>query len=98
MIQLKDGDFWSSFWALITTLGPMAIDLYLPAIPTIAEEMGEPLGRIQLTLSAYTVGFALGQVIFGPMSDRFGRLKIMLPGIVGYIITNLLASMASSAA
>lgn len=82
---------------LITALGPMAIDLYLPALPAIAQEMGEPLGRIQLTLSAYTIGLALGQIIFGPMSDRFGRMKIMLPGIVGYIVTNLLASMASSA-
>ena len=76
---------------LITALGPMAIDLYLPALPAIAQEMGEPLGRIQLTLSAYTIGLALGQIIFGPMSDRFGRMKIMLPGIIGYIVTNLLA-------
>ncbi len=82
---------------VITALGPMAIDLYLPALPTIAQEMGEPLGRIQLTLSAYTVGFALGQIVFGPMSDRFGRLRIMLPGIIGYAVFNLLASMTGSA-
>ncbi len=82
---------------IITALGPMAIDLYLPALPTIAQEMGEPLGRIQLTLSAYTIGFALGQIVFGPMSDRFGRLRVMLPGIIGYAFFNLLASMTGSA-
>ena len=47
----------------LTCLGPLAIDLYLPAMPAIAQSMGEPLGRIQLTLSAYTIGLALGQVI-----------------------------------
>ncbi len=82
---------------IITCLGPMAIDLYLPALPTIAREMGEPQGRIQLTLSAYTIGFAMGQVIFGPLSDRFGRMNVMLPGMIGYVVTNLLASMAGSA-
>lgn len=81
----------------LTCLGPLAIDLYLPAMPEIARSMGEPLGRIQLTLSAYTIGFALGQIIFGPLSDRFGRMKIILPGIVGYIATNILSSMAGSA-
>ncbi len=81
----------------LTCLGPMAIDLYLPAMPEIARSFGEPLGRIQLTLSAYTIGFALGQMIFGPLSDRFGRLRIMLPGIVAFIITNLMAAMASNA-
>ncbi|WP_165767270.1 Bcr/CflA family multidrug efflux MFS transporter [Parendozoicomonas haliclonae] len=82
---------------ILTCLGPMAIDLYLPALPAIAKAMGEPLGRIQLTLSAYTVGFALGQIVFGPLSDRFGRMKVMLPGIIGYVLTNFLASLADTA-
>ncbi|MTI14438.1 Bcr/CflA family multidrug efflux MFS transporter [Sansalvadorimonas verongulae] len=81
----------------LTCLGPLAIDLYLPAMPEIARSMGEPLGRIQLTLSAYTIGFALGQVVFGPLSDRYGRMKIILPGLVGYVITNILSSMATTA-
>ena len=80
----------------LTTLGPMAIDLYLPAIPAIARDMGEPLSRIQFTLSAYTIGFALGQLIYGPLSDRFGRQKVMLPGIVAYIVTNFLAAMCTN--
>ncbi|MGI9277903.1 MAG: Bcr/CflA family multidrug efflux MFS transporter [Endozoicomonas sp.] len=80
----------------LTMLGPMAIDLYLPALPAIARDMGEPLSRIQFTLSAYTIGFALGQLIYGPLSDRFGRQKIMLPGILAYIITNILAAMCTT--
>ena len=81
----------------LTALGPLAIDLYLPALPTIAADMGEPLSKIQMTLSAYTVGFALGQLIYGPLSDRFGRVRIMLPGLVFYIITNVLAAFCTSA-
>ena len=82
---------------VLTMLGPMAIDLYLPALPAIAEDMGEPLSRIQLTLSAYTIGFALGQLLYGPLSDRLGRQKVLLPGLVGYIVTNILAAMCADA-
>ncbi len=81
----------------LTALGPLAIDLYLPAMPTIAADMGEPLSKIQMTLSAYTVGFALGQLIYGPLSDRFGRVRVMLPGLVFYIVTNVLAAFCTTA-
>ena len=80
----------------LTALGPLAIDLYLPAIPAIARDMGENLGTIQFTLSAYTIGFALGQLIYGPLSDRFGRRKIMFPGLVAYIITNFMAALCDT--
>ena len=81
----------------LTMLGPMAIDLYLPALPAIARDMGEPLSRIQFTISAYTIGFALGQLLYGPLSDRFGRQKVMLPGLIGYIVTNILAALCTTA-
>lgn len=81
----------------LTALGPLAIDLYLPAMPAIAESMGEPLSRIQYTLSAYTIGFALSQLVCGPLSDRFGRRAVMFPGIVFYILTNILAALCTNA-
>lgn len=81
----------------LTALGPMAIDLYLPALPAIAREMNEPLSRIQYSLSAYTIAFAMSQLVYGPLSDRFGRRAILYPGLVGYIITNLLAAMCTTA-
>ena len=81
----------------LTALGPLAIDLYLPALPAIAADMGEPLSRIQMTLSAYTVGFAIGQLLYGPLSDRFGRVRVMMPGLVFYILTNILAAFCTDA-
>ena len=81
----------------LTALGPMAIDLYLPALPTIAREMNEPLSQIQYSLSAYTIAFALSQLVYGPLSDRFGRKVVMFPGIAGYIVTNFIAAMCTDA-
>ena len=81
----------------LTALGPMAIDLYLPALPAIARDMNEPLSSIQYSLSAYTIAFAISQLVYGPLSDRFGRRTVMFPGLVGYIITNILAAMCTTA-
>ena len=82
---------------LMSGLGPLAIDMYLPALPSIAREMGEPLSRIQYTLSAYTIGFALSQLIYGPLSDRIGRRIITLLGLVFFVITSVLAAMCETA-
>ena len=81
----------------MTAIGPLAIDLYLPALPTIATEMGEPLSRIQYTLSAYTAGFALSQLVYGPLSDRIGRRIITLSGLVFFLITSVLAALCETA-
>lgn len=81
----------------LTALGPMAIDLYLPALPAIAKDMNEPLSSIQYSLSAYTIAFALSQLVYGPLSDRFGRRAVMFPGIAFYIVTNILAAMCTNA-
>ena len=58
---------------LLTGLGPFTIDLYLPAFPVIKEQWALSDAQIQVTLSATTIGFALGQLIVGPLSDRLGR-------------------------
>ncbi len=81
----------------LTALGPMAIDLYLPALPAIAKDMNEPLSQIQYSLSAYTIAFAVSQLIYGPLSDRFGRRVVMFPGIIGYALTNFLAAFCTDA-
>lgn len=81
----------------LTALGPLAIDLYLPALPAIADSMGAPLSQIQYTLSAYTIGFALSQLIYGPLSDRFGRRVVLVPGVLFFALISVLAGFCTTA-
>src|SRR4051794_38724726 len=65
-------------------LGAPAPDTYLPALPTIASELGASTSATQLTLTATLIGLALGQVVFGPMSDAHGRRRPLLIGLALY--------------
>jgi len=65
----------------IGALTPLAIDMYLPSMPAIAKDLGVSAGAVQVTLTSYTLGFALGQLLHGPLADSFGRRPIMLAGI-----------------
>lgn len=67
----------------LTASGAMAIDLYLPALPTIAADFGTSVGQVQTSLSAYFIGMAFGQLVYGPLSDRIGR---RLPLIAGSLL------------
>lgn len=66
----------------IGALTPLAIDMYLPAMPTIARDLGVEAGDVQFTLTAYTAGFALGQLIHGPLADSFGRRPVLILGVL----------------
>ncbi|QHN04662.1 multidrug effflux MFS transporter [Granulicella sp. WH15] len=68
---------------------PFAIDMYLPAFSTIATEFLTSTPQISLTLSTYFVGFALGQMIYGPLLDRFGRKRPLYVGLVVYILCSI---------
>ncbi|NQU37880.1 MAG: MFS transporter, partial [Actinobacteria bacterium] len=66
--------------ALLSALAPFATDLYLPAFPLMTTEFDTTATAVQLTLTAFLVGIAIGQLIFGPLSDRIGRLPPLLIG------------------
>ena len=68
---------------LLTVFGPISMDLYLPALPALTAELGAATSVAQLTVTACLIGLAVGQLIAGPLSDRFGRRGILLIGIVG---------------
>lgn len=74
----------------------IATDLYLPAIPLMIADLGASKAEGQLTLSVFMAGLALGQLIFGPLSDHFGRLPVVRAGTVCFILTSLLCAFASS--
>jgi DHA1 family bicyclomycin/chloramphenicol resistance-like MFS transporter len=75
---------------------PFAIDMYLPAFSRIAAEFKTTTPEISLSLSTYFVGFALGQVIYGPLLDRFGRKRPLYVGLVAYIVCSIACAMAPS--
>jgi DHA1 family bicyclomycin/chloramphenicol resistance-like MFS transporter len=68
----------------IGALTPLAIDMYLPAMPDIANDLDVSPGSVQMTLTLYTAGFAIGQLIYGPLSDSLGRRPMMIGGIVSF--------------
>src|SRR6187549_972879 len=70
-----------ALFGLLTVFTPIGIDLYLPALPTIAREFGTPIAAIEHSLAAFFLGLCLGQAMIGPVSDRFGRRWPILCGL-----------------
>ncbi|HYC64763.1 MAG TPA: MFS transporter, partial [Reyranellaceae bacterium] len=64
--------------ALLSAFTPLSIDMYLPALPVIAQDLNGSIGDIQLTLSAFMIAFGAGQIFYGPAGDRFGRRPVIL--------------------
>lgn len=80
----------------LSAFGPLAIDLYLPAFPAMAQSFSTDTEQIQLSLSAYFLGLALGQVFYGPIADRFGRRKPLLFGIGLFTFASVACAFAPS--
>ncbi len=79
---------------LLTVFGPISMDLYLPALPALTRDLGAITSVAQLTVTACLIGLAAGQLIAGPLSDRFGRRGILLVGIVAYIAASVLCAVS----
>src|SRR5687767_3294170 len=77
-------------WILgaLATVSPFAIDLYLPAFTQIATDFGTTPSQISLSVSSYFVGMALGQILYGPLLDRFGRKRPLYAGLLLFIIAS----------
>ena len=75
--------------AALAAFAPMSIDMYLPALPSIARDLGVPASDVQATLAVFMAGFSAGMLLYGPISDRFGRRPVMMTGIFIFIIASL---------
>src|SRR5258705_11259802 len=82
--------------ALLTALGPLAVDMYLPSFPDIGRLLNASPATVQLTLALYLVSYAIGQVIYGPLSDRYGRLPMMRIALAIYCAASLTCALAPS--
>lgn len=82
--------------AAFVALGPFTLTMYQPSLPLIAQGLATPPGRVQLTLTAYLVAFAVGQLVYGPVSDRFGRRASLLVGLLIYTVGTVACAVAYS--
>ena len=76
---------------VMTAFGPLTIDMYGPSLPKVQHAFGSSISEIQLTLSFAMIGLAIGQFVFGPLSDVLGRKKMALILLIGYLIASLLS-------
>ncbi len=73
----------------LTALGPFSIDMYLPAFPVIAKDLNTSTEQVAISLSSFFIGISLGQLLYGPLLDRFGRKKPLCLGLLLYILASL---------
>ncbi|MDP3255106.1 MAG: multidrug effflux MFS transporter [Bosea sp. (in: a-proteobacteria)] len=82
--------------AMLTALGPLSTDFYLPSLPDIVRVMETDVAGAQATLSAFLFGFAAGQILWGPLSDRLGRRPVLLTGLALFTLATLACALAPS--
>ena len=77
-------------------LQPLTTDLYLSALPALTESFGAPMSEAQLTLTALLLAFGLSQLIWGPLSDRFGRRPVLLMGMVAFVLASVASTLSGN--
>jgi DHA1 family bicyclomycin/chloramphenicol resistance-like MFS transporter len=94
--QVSPGAKLTLLLGALTAFGPISIDMYLPSMPAIAADLGTDAAGAQLTLSAFLLGMAAGQVFYGPLSDRIGRRPPLLVGILAFVVISIGCAFATS--
>jgi MFS transporter, DHA1 family, multidrug resistance protein len=85
---------WVLLLGTIIAIGPMTIDMYLPGLPTLQVHFGVDTAAVQFTLAIYFVGLAIGQLLYGPVADRFGRRRPLLVGLSLYTVASAICAAA----
>ncbi len=82
---------------LLTAIGPFSIDMYLPGFPDIAKDLHSTVAHISLSLSSFFIGIAIGQLLYGPLLDRFGRKRPLYIGMVVYLLASIGCALCTTA-
>ncbi|MGC2044128.1 MAG: multidrug effflux MFS transporter [Pseudolabrys sp.] len=95
--MLRPGTFaLTALLAALSAIGPLTTDMYLPSLPDIAWQLDASTPQVQFTISAYLIGFAIGQIFYGPVSDRHGRKPVLLAAIALYCVASLVCALSTS--
>ena len=95
--MLRPGTFaLTALLAALTAIGPLSTDMYLASLPDIARQFDASTAHVQLTISSYLIGFAVGQIVYGPLSDRHGRKPVLLAAVALYCVASLACALATS--
>ena len=95
--MLRPGTFaLTALLAGMSAIGPLTTDMYLPSLPDIARNLDASTAQVQLTISAYLIGFATGQIFYGPVSDRHGRKPVLMGAVALYCAASLACALSTS--
>ncbi len=95
-MERKNNFFVILILGALATISPFSIDMYLPGFPAIAKDINSTIDQVQLSLTSYFIGIAIGQLIYGPLLDRFGRRKPLYVGLIIYIIASIGCAFTTS--
>jgi len=89
---------WWLYVALITVTatGPLALNMFMPSIPGLVSDLSTTVGMAQLTLTLYLAGSAVSQLVYGPLSDHFGRRPVLLAGITVFVLASIMCALATT--
>ncbi|HLL28668.1 MAG TPA: multidrug effflux MFS transporter [Xanthobacteraceae bacterium] len=93
---LLQGKTLIAFLTLLAALGMLATNMYLASFPSIGHDLGTTPTAVRLTLTVFLVGFAFGQLVIGPLSDRYGRRPVLLAGLLVYAVASALCAVTAS--
>ncbi|MBZ5857329.1 multidrug effflux MFS transporter [Flavihumibacter profundi] len=92
----KKGFYLILILGLLTAIGPFSIDMYLPAFPDIAKGLNTTVAKVMLSLSSFFIGISAGQLLYGPLLERYGRKKPLYAGLSIYLLASIGCAMATS--
>lgn len=88
-LQKRPSKYLIVLLSALVAFGPLSIDMYLPSLPLIAQDLQSNVAAVQKTITIFLIGFSIGMLVYGPLSDRYGRKKLLMIGMLIYVISTL---------